>query len=107
MLGKIFSLIAIAILVVTVIILVHGCGGKIKIEKIIGKSFNKAYVETILLPVQQGELSVAEFVRHTDKWSLGTFSKDRPRMERYKWFDVSKEVFDSYKVGDIVNYLGG
>jgi hypothetical protein len=105
MLDKIFVAAAIVILVLTLIVLASGCGHKINTEKIIGKSFNKAHTETILLPVTHGE-AVPVTVYHEDKWRLGTFSESRQRMDKIKWFDVSREVFEGYKLGDIVNSFG-
>jgi len=83
-----------------------GCGHEINNGKIVGKFFNKASVSTTIMPVTCGKTIIMMPVttRKKDQWSFKVKGKNDEGEIVVESFDVTKEVWDSYLYGQVIDF---
>ncbi len=92
-------------------LLISGCGNKLREGEVCGKEFREAYTTTRLMPltISNGKTTtttlIPYIVRYPDRWSvtIKAYNEDNREWETATYW-VAKEVFDAVNIGEQFEY---
>ncbi len=99
------------VLLALTMLLISGCGNKLREGEVCGKEYREAYTTIRLMPltISNGKKTTTRLfpyiIRYPDRWSvtIKAYTEDNREWETAKYW-VTKEVFDAVNIGAQFEY---